>query len=246
MDSGLPGVVAQWGKSAACRLGCMGAGHSASHWLTQSWRMRVARMRIRHYLPQGLDGDTYVVSHVGTFVDSHVGAYVVSCIDMYVNSCEGTYIVSHLVTYVVSRLVTYVDSRSNFVLLDAWSNLIRLDAHPGLDVGAFFDGDHLVVGGAESNIPDKPGGAKLLTAGLLGLGHNVPAIGLHAIGHLLDGLLLVVARLPVVLNNGGLRLYRVLHLVANLCLQLLVYVLGLKVVTAMMSLMAILVHVSRE
>ena len=119
---------------------------------------------------------------------------------------------------VVSHLGTYIDSCSNLVLLEACSNLVRLDARPGLDVGAVFDGHHLVLGGA-----------KLLVAGLLEPGHNVVAGSLHVVDHLIKVLLLVVDRLPVVLDDDVVRQSGVLHLVADLRLQLEVCVRGIKV-----------------
>ena len=45
MDTGLLGVVTLEGERAACSLGCVGAGHSASHWLTQNWGMLRLCMR---------------------------------------------------------------------------------------------------------------------------------------------------------------------------------------------------------
>ena len=80
-------------------------------------------------------------------------------------------------------------SRSNFVLLEARSNLVRLDARLGLDVGAFFDGDHLVLGGAESHLPDESGGVELCAAWLLEPGHILATVGLHVVNPLLKGLL---------------------------------------------------------
>ena len=74
----------------------------------------------------------------------------------------------HAGTYVISRLGRYVGSRSDLVLLDAW---------PGLDVGAFFDGEHFVFGGVKVHCPDEPGGVELLVAGLLELEHNVVDVG---------------------------------------------------------------------
>ena len=97
-------------------------------------------------------------------------------------------------------------------------SLVRLDALPCLDVDAFFDGDHLVLGGA-----------KLLAAGPLGPGHNAGAIGLHVVDHILDGQLLVVMKLPVVLDDGGLRQHAILHLVVDLGLKLEVHIHCLKV-----------------
>ena len=113
-------------------------------------------------------------------------------------------------------------------MLDARWALVQLNAWPGLDVGALFDDKGLVLGGAKSHLPDKSGSAELLAAGLLEPGHDVAAVGLHVVDHLLDGLLLVVAKLPVALNDAGLRQYGVLHLVADLCLQLEVHVRGLE------------------
>ena len=60
------------------------------------------------------------------------------------------------------------------------------------------------------------------------LGPMWPRVGLHGVDHLLNGLLLVVTKLPVVLYGGGLCQHGVLPLVADLCLQLEVHVRGLE------------------
>ena len=77
----------------------------------------------------------------------------------YVNSCVGTFVVPRLSTFVVSHLGEFVDSCSYLGLLDARSNLVRLDARPGLDGGKLFDGGYLFLGVAEGHLPGKPGGA---------------------------------------------------------------------------------------
>ena len=168
-------------------------------------------------------------------------------------SCVDTRLVSRVDTCVVSRLGTYVDSLSNLVPLDARLNIVPLDARlrlvrlgalSGLDVGAFFDGNHLVLGGAESHLPDESGGAelpaavsriqessseKIGTAGPPEPGHDMASGGLHVVDHLLEDLLLVVVELPVVLDDDRLRQHGVLYLAAKLRLQLEVHNLVLKV-----------------
>ena len=59
-----------------------------------------------------------------------------------------------------------------------------------------FDGNHLALGGV-----------KLLAAGFLESGHVMAAVGLNVVDRLLEGLLLVVSRLPVVPDDSGLSLY---------------------------------------
>ena len=88
----------------------------------------------------------------------------------------------------------------------------------------------LLVRGADSHLPDEPGGAQLLAGGLLEPGHSIAAVGLHVIDHLLEGLLLIVTKLPMVLDDDLFCQHRVLHLAADLSLQLEVHVLGFKVV----------------
>ena len=55
------------------------------------------------------------------------------------------------------------------------------------------------------------------------------AISLHIVKHLLEGLLLVVARLPGILNGGGLWQHGVLRSTADHRLHLKVHFLGLEV-----------------
>ena len=133
-------------------------------------------------------------------------------------------------TFVIYCLGAFFDSRSSLGLLDAWSALGRPDARPGLDVGALFDVAHLVLGGVKGHLPVDPGGAGLLAVGLLGLGHGVVVTGVNVVNHLIYSIFLVVLELHMVLSNAESEIGRedtlphgvhgVLHLVADLCLQI--------------------------
>ena len=114
----------------------------------------------------------------------------------YVNCCVGTFIFPHLGMFFDSRVDTFVISCPSTHVASC-SSLVLLGGQPGLYVSAFFDGGHLVLGGAEGNPLSKCGGAGLLAAWLLGPGYNVAVGGLHVVNRLIDGLPLIVGNFSV-------------------------------------------------
>ena len=93
---------------------------------------------------------------------------------------------------------------------------------------------------------DEPGGANLLAVGLLDPEHDVGAVGLHVVDRLLDGLLLMVAKLPMGLDADVRRQGGVLHLATNLLLKPEFTSLFSKSTAAVVPSTVMLVHVDRR